>query len=226
MAGGQVHHPQGHEVSGKHAGKGLVGGAEDGTEEDVQNPHEQHQDGAVDRVGDEGAEQCADRQIDQREHHRPSDHPARLATQSSACGERHQSRDGGKKRKSQAGCHAGGHQSGRCQAGKDQAAVDGACGTQLEVHGDGGNEAGGPSGGCGLHGRSARAAEQLGRIGQGTGGHDDEHHGDQHEYQQVHWGARRVGQETPDEQGGGHRGTACPSRSWMMRSKRSSSVTK
>jgi hypothetical protein len=77
-----------------------------------------------------------------------------------------------------------------------------------------------PAGGGGLDRRPPGTAEQERRIGHRPGDdHDkgDRHHGQQ---QQVDRVADVVGEEAPHEHERSHRGTALPSRTSTMRSKR------
>ncbi|MFD9288391.1 hypothetical protein ACFWBV_08785 [Streptomyces sp. NPDC060030] len=195
------------------AGHRPVRRAEYGAEEYIQDPHEQDQHGAVDRVRDQGADQRTDRQVDHREHQRPGQHPPRIVPESGPQLKGEQGSGGGQQRQCQAGGHTGRHQPGGGQPGQNQAAVRGAGAAHLEVHGDRGDEAGSPPGGGGLHRRTAGAAEQLGGIRHRSGGHHHEHHRHQNQHQQVDRGTGGLDEEPADERQGRHRATARPSRS-------------
>src|SRR6266567_3219921 len=181
--------------------------------------------GSNQRAGDR-----ADRQVDDGEHQRAGNETLGLVDARAEL-QRQQRGCAGQQRDGEAGHQAGADQPGGGQAGDDQPAVGGTRGSDLEVHRDGRHEPGGPPGGDRLHlDTAAGAAEQLGGVGQRTGGHDHEHQRDQHQDQKVDRVAHVVGEEPAHEQAGrgdrGHRGTALPSRRSMMRSKRSSSTTK
>ena len=227
VTGGEGHCPQRDEVGGQQPQHGGLRAAEGGAEEDVEDPDEHQDHGAVDGVRNKSPHDRPEAEVDDREHGCAGGYPPRVVQLSS--GGQGEHRDQGRQQGQHgAGRQPGGRQPDPRQPGQREPTVGGAGGGDLEVHRDRGQEGGRPSRGDGLDGGTASgAAQQPGGVGHRRGCDHDEDNGYDGEQDQVRAVPGVVGQEASDQECvRGHRGHVLPSRISTIRSNRASSTTK